>query len=103
MDYNITYIEKNKGIQAIVSYKDNLGRWKQKSKQEFHNTREGNKKAKQEADKILQNLKMNFNNNIDPNYSEITFKEFVDIYLDHIKLYRALKTIYVYGNCNENI
>ncbi|WWU63822.1 site-specific integrase [Clostridium baratii] len=96
MDYNITYREKNKGIQVIVSYKDNLGRWKQKSKQGFPNTREGKKKAKQEADKILQNLKIDFNNNLDPDYLEITFKEFVDIYLEHIKLYRALKTVYVY-------
>ncbi len=34
MDYNITYREKDGGIQAIVSYKKN-GEWKQKSKQGF--------------------------------------------------------------------
>lgn len=96
MDYNITYREKNKGIQVIISYKDNLGRWKQKSKQGFPNTREGKKKAKIEADKILQGLKENIDNNLCIDYSEITFKEFIDMYLNHIKLYRALKTVHVY-------
>lgn len=29
MDYNITYRQKDKGIQCIISYKDNNGKWKQ--------------------------------------------------------------------------
>lgn len=35
MQYNITYREKDKEIQFIISYKDNYGKWKQKSKQGF--------------------------------------------------------------------
>lgn len=35
MDYNITYREKDKGIQLIIRYKDYSSKWKQKSKQGF--------------------------------------------------------------------
>lgn len=35
MQYNFTYREKDKGWQVILSYKDNAGRWRQKSKQGF--------------------------------------------------------------------
>lgn len=57
MDYNITYREKNNGIQVIVSYKDYLGKWKQKSKQGFPNTREGKKKAKLAANTLTSRNK----------------------------------------------
>lgn len=96
MDYNITYREKNKGIQVIVSYKDNLGRWKQKSKQGFPNTREGKKKAKQEADKILQGLKEDYKNFSYNEFTNITFKEFTDLYLKHLSLSLEANTILTY-------
>lgn len=35
MDYNITYREKYKGIQLIISYKDYSCKWRHKSKQGF--------------------------------------------------------------------
>ena len=35
LNYNLTFREKDKGWQCIVSYKDKLGKWKQKSKQGF--------------------------------------------------------------------
>ncbi|WP_317411735.1 tyrosine-type recombinase/integrase [Clostridium baratii] len=96
MDYNITYREKNNGIQVIVSYKDDLGKWKQKSKQGFPNTREGKKKAKLAADTLLQEIKNNLENKINLDYCEITFKQFTNMYIEHIKLYRSLKTVIVY-------
>ncbi|MEG1003121.1 MAG: site-specific integrase [Clostridium sp.] len=97
MDYNITYREKNNGLQVIISYKDALGKWKQKSKQGFSNTRDGKKQAKIEADKILQELKIVVGNNLNINYTEIKLGEFINMYIEHIKLYRALKTIYSYN------
>ena len=35
MDYNISYRNKDKSIQCIISYKDSDGKWRQKSKQGF--------------------------------------------------------------------
>lgn len=97
MDYNITYREKNNGIQVIISYKDELGKWKQKSKQGFPNTREGKKKAKFAADELLQQIKNNLENKLNLDYYDITFKEFADMYIEHIKIYRSLKTVIAYG------
>lgn len=54
MDYNITYREKDKGLQVIISYKDNTGKWRQKSKQGFENSREGKKELKP---RLLKSLK----------------------------------------------
>ena len=53
MEYNFTYREKDKGFQVILSYKDNVGRWKQKSKQGFKTKRE----AKNAGDKLLEEVK----------------------------------------------
>lgn len=30
MDYNVTWRKKDKGWQFIISYKDSIGKWKQK-------------------------------------------------------------------------
>lgn len=94
MDYNITYRKKDNGIQVIISYKDNLGRWKQKSKQGFSDTRDGNKKAKAAADLMLQKLKVDINLSTD--FKNITFKEFSTLHKDHISLHLEPKTLQSY-------
>lgn len=91
MDYNITYRTKDKGIQVILSYKDDLGKWKQKSKQGFPNTREGKKKAKLWADEALQELK--YTSSLDYTLKDITFKEFSKLYLNYLRLRREPKTV----------
>lgn len=96
MEYNITYREKNGGIQVIISYKDELGKWKQKSKQGFSNNREGKKQAKIEADNILQEIKTKITNNINKDLEHITLKQFIDMYLEHKSLYNALRSIETY-------
>lgn len=96
MEYNITYREKNGGIQVIISYKDELGKWKQKSKQGFPNNREGKKQAKIEADNILQEIKNKTTNNINNDLENITLKQFIDMYLEHKSLYNALRSIETY-------
>lgn len=52
MEYNITYRQKDKGWQFIISYKEH-GKWKQKSKQGFSTKKE----AKPFAEKALKELK----------------------------------------------
>ncbi len=98
MDYNITYREKNNGLQAIISYKQG-NKWKQKSKQGFENSRMGKKKAKLWADETLQELKNLTCTEINEDYKEITFKEFTTLYMKHLKVslqqgsYRNYETV----------
>ncbi|MGG7213492.1 tyrosine-type recombinase/integrase [Clostridium nigeriense] len=96
MEYNITYRQKDKGWQYIISYKVN-GKWKQKSKQGFSTKKE----AKPFAEKALKELKTsreNEKNIINENYDSITFKELTSQYIEHSKLYKEYNTIRSYSN-----
>lgn len=90
MEYNITYRQKDKGWQYIISYKIN-GKWKQKSKQGFKSKKE----AKPHAEITLQELKNSLNLNQD--LKDITFEEFKNMFLDHIKLHMQENTIRLYN------
>lgn len=81
MDYNVTYREKDKGWQIIISYKTVSGKWKQKSKQGFPSKRD----AKKEFNSLLNSIPEL--NKLNSDFNNITFKEFIDVYLDHISLY----------------
>lgn len=97
MDYNITYRKKDKGIQCIISYKDNNGKWKQKSKQGFKTQRE----AKPYAMKIVNEIKEDLKNEkviVSADYKSITFKELADSFIEHSKLYREPATVRSYKN-----
>ncbi len=98
LDYNITYREKNNGIQIILSYKNDLGKWKQKSKQGFPNTRDGKKLAKIQADKMLQELKTTISLNTNTSFKDITFKNFVTLHKEHLKLNSAINTLTNYNS-----
>ena len=52
MQYNVTFRQKDKGWQAIVSYKEG-GKWRQRSKQGFPSKKD----AKEAADAIIEGLK----------------------------------------------
>lgn len=88
MEYNITYRQKDKGWQFIISYKDANGKWKQKSKQGFKTKKE----AKPIAEKMLQDLKKNIKT-INNSFGKVTFKVFSEMYLEHEKLYKQFKTV----------
>lgn len=90
MDYNITYRQKDKGWQYIISYKVN-GKWKQKSKQGFATKKE----AKPSAEEALKELKKN--QNLNQELKDITLEEFKDMYLDHIKLHMQDNTVRLYN------
>ena len=94
LNYNITYRQKDKGWQFIISYKLN-GKWKQKSKQGFKTKKE----AKPVAEQMVLELKRQFKNEdsiLDIKYDSITFKQLSDIYIEHISLYRENNTIQAY-------
>lgn len=96
MDYNITYREKDHKIQAIVSYKDHFGKWKQKAKQGFKTKRD----AKKFADKIIEELKENSNYNISEGFENLTIGELKKEYLKHIYIHRTLNT---YNNYKQSL
>ncbi|NFL87286.1 site-specific integrase [Clostridium botulinum] len=83
-EYNITYRKKNNGLQTIISYKDNNGKWKQKSKQGFSNTRMGKKNAKTWADEVLQEIKAI--NPVATELKDLTFESFVSMYKKSLSL-----------------
>lgn len=89
MEYNFTYREKDKGFQVILSYKDNMGRWKQKSKQGFSTKRD----AKKAGDKLLDEVKTNMPLYMDDSTKDITFGEFASMYLHDVRRKLAYNTI----------
>ena len=97
LDYNVTYRKKDKGIQCIISYKDNNGKWHQKSKQGFKSQRE----AKPFIMKIVNEIKEDLKNEktiVSSDYKSITFKELADNFIEHSKLYREPATVRSYKN-----
>lgn len=103
MDYNVTYRPKNKGLQVIISYKDVNGKWKQKSKQGFEDSRNGKKEAKIAADDMLQELKeeLKFNISLDPELKGLTFKSLMEMYVGHKELHREYGTIRLINSANK--
>lgn len=96
MDYNITYREKDKGLQVIVSYKDSNGKWRQKSKQGFENSRIGKRKAKEAANRIVEDLTKT--SKILNDMHDLTLGELQDEFLEHIELHRTVSTYSSYSN-----
>lgn len=92
MEYNVTYREKDKGIQFIVSYKNQSGEWKQKSKQGFTKKRD----AKAAAEKMVEELKKTLQIKLNPDLQGLTFSMFRDMFLEHQSLYNEPKTIVNY-------
>ncbi|MEG1256669.1 tyrosine-type recombinase/integrase [Clostridium sp.] len=92
MDYNITYRQKDKGWQVIISYKDESGRWKQKSKQGFKTKKD----SKPVADKMLEEIKNKIALCTPEEFKDITFKAFSNLHMDHLKLSLEYTTINVY-------
>lgn len=92
MDYNVTYRKKDKGIQVIISYKDNRGKWKQKSKQGFKTQKD----AKPYIKNTVKELEMHFSNEdsiISADYDVITFKALCNEFVEHERLYREHNTV----------
>lgn len=80
MDYNITYRQKDKGWQVIISYKDDTGKWKQRSKQGFKTKKD----AKPYADEIIKQLKDENTLQTPIEYKNLTFKDYADLHMKHL-------------------
>lgn len=99
MEYNVTYRKKDKGIQAIVSYKTNTGKWKQKSKQGFEDSRKGKYEAKEWVKDTLTDLEEVVKDK--NSYSQITYKDFVEEYLSYKKSTITYNTYLLYKTSLE--
>ena len=99
MQYNITYRERYGKIQYIISYKDNNGKWKQKSKQGFTKKKD----AKKAAEKMLDKLKESFSLQLDAELEGITLKEFSEMFLEHVELHKENNTLENYKRAFKKI
>lgn len=86
MDYNVTYRKKDKGIQCIISYKDNDGSWRQKSKQGFQRQKD----AKPWIQSVVEELEKTIK--VSSEFQGITFGEFKEIFQNDKKRELAYNT-----------
>lgn len=91
MEYKISFREKDKSIQCIISYKDEHGEWRQKSKQGFKTQKE----SKPWQDKMLKTLKktMEQSSKLNQDYKGITLKEYGKLFLKDLKRYSEPNTV----------
>lgn len=87
---NITARKKDNGWQCIVSYKQD-SKWKQSSKQGFKT-----KKEAQAWGKLREQDLQNISGEFSKDYSKITFEEYKNIFLQHIKLHYTNGTFISY-------
>lgn len=94
MQYNISYREKDKNIQFIISYKVN-GKWKQRSKQGFKKQSIAKLAADKELDKLKKDLELQ--SKLDREFEGMTFKEFSKIFMAHVRIYKEGNTLINYN------
>ena len=93
LEYNFTYRKKDKGYQIILSYKDNKGRWRQKSRQGF----ETKKLAKAAGDKLLDEAKEKALNVVDESMKDITLRQVFELFLLENKAVLEYNTRKIYS------
>lgn len=84
LEYNITTRGKDGGRQYIVSYKDENGEWKQKSKQGFKKDGDAKAAARERVKEIEKEVESK--KKISEEYKGKTFAEFRDMYIRHYAL-----------------
>ncbi|QNO14970.1 site-specific integrase [Alkalicella caledoniensis] len=89
MDYKVSYREKDKGIQCIINYKDQYGKWKQKSKQGFKRQKD----AKPWIENTLEDIREIMRLSPSREYEGITFGSFKEVYIEHAKIHLQANTI----------
>ena len=92
MQSNITYREKDGAIQAIISYKDRYGKWRQRSAQGFQRKKD----AKAAAEKIVAELKKTQELQLSEEYDGISFADFKEMFLEHLAIYKEHNTVEAY-------
>ena len=91
MDYNVTYRKKDKSIQAIISYKDENGKWRQKSKQGFKAQKDAKPWIKETVEALEEQIKLD--TKIDPLLRNMTFGELMKMFVSHLEVHREYGTV----------
>lgn len=95
LQYNITYRQKDKGWQYIVSVKEN-SKWKYKtSKQGFRTKALAKLAADKKVDELKETdeLKKENDDKLPPELEKITFKDFMTMYVKHKEIHREYSTV----------
>lgn len=92
MQYSTLIRKKDKGYQYVITYKVE-DKWKTKSKQGYDLNKAGKEKAQADMDIVVSELKKQGESNISKHMVGITFKEYRDMYIKHITLYREMNTV----------
>lgn len=98
MDYNVTYRKKDKGLQCIISYKDSLGKWKQKSKQGFKTQKE----SKDWIDDVVKDLEKTIKY-LNPDMRDMTLEDLFRAFMKHAELHKEASTLNNYEVAYKNI
>lgn len=93
LQYSTIIRKKDKSYQYIITYKNNEGQWKTKSKQGYLLKKEGKSLAQSDMDAVVLDLKKQAENGIDKNMIGITFKEFTTKHKNHLIIYREKNTV----------
>lgn len=105
MEYNITYRQKDKGWQYIISYKQD-GKWKYRTSKQGFRTKALAKVAaedKLDATKGEDRLKEENKLKLVEEHSEITLGQFKKIFLADLVLYREPNTLIAYETAFLNL
>ena len=94
LDYKVSYREKDGSIQAIISFKDNNGKWRQKSKQGFRIQKDAKPWIGDTIDDLKKAVKT------PAEFRRMSFGKFKDIFLQDKKRY-SKNTILTYKNAYE--
>lgn len=98
MDYNVTYRKKDKGLQCIISYKDSLGKWRQKSKQGFKTQKESKDWIEDIVNELEGTIKY-----IDPDMKNITLDDLFQMFMKHAEIHREAATLNNYDVAYKNM
>ncbi|WP_321833315.1 tyrosine-type recombinase/integrase [Clostridium butyricum] len=101
LEYSISYRKKDKGWQCIISYKNNNGKWKQKSKQGFKAQKDSKNYIKETINELEREL-LNEKEIISNDYTTVTFKQLCDEFIEHSRLYKEHNTVKGYKNAISN-
>lgn len=91
MDYNISYRKKDGATQCIISYKDNDGKWRQKSKQGFKRQKDAKPWIKNTVEKLEETIKT------PSEFRGITFGDFKKIFLEDKKREFSYNNVSIYS------
>lgn len=92
MQYHFSFRHKDGGYQVILSYKDQFGKWRQKSKQGFRTKKE----AQAAGDELVRLVQKLGSFPLNEDLKNLSLKDFFEIFLSEYGQNLRINTIYNY-------